>query len=297
MSNELTRQSFSSVEKSMEDAGFKPERVKQEISFALQHINKSAQLQKCSPQSLQVAVLNISNVGLSLNPAAKEAYLIPRYVNGGMEAVLEPSYVGLVKLLTDAGSVKSMLCQLVYENDGFSLDLANNQSPIVHKPELRSDKRGKVIGVYALATLLDGTRQPEWMDIQEVYQIRDRSETYKAFIAGKIKSCTWVTDEGEMSRKTVVKRIYKYLPRTERMQQIDNAIQYDNVDYMASDDQLSYIDNLLHTSTLEQRQREMLELEMTVMNGQRASEVITMLKMNQQQTDKEAFKRLVKQHP
>lgn len=132
-------------------------------------------------------------------------------------------------------------------------------------------------------------------DILEIYSIRDRSETYKAYVAGKIKSCTWVTDEGEMSRKTVLKRIYKYLPRTERMQQIDNAIQYDNVDYMASDDQLSYIDNLLHTSTLEQQQKDMIELELTVMNAQRASEVINMLKLNQQQSDKEAFKRLAKQ--
>jgi len=37
-------------------------------------------------------------------------------------------------------------------------------------------------------------------------------------------------------------------------------------------------------------------MEMAVMNSKRASEVIENLRMNQQQTDKEAFKRLAKQN-
>ena len=121
MSDQITRSNFSSVEQAMQSAGFSPEKVKQEISFAIQIINKSPQLQKCSKESLQVAVLNISNIGLSLNPASKEAYLIPRWNSAAKqnEACLEPSYVGLVKLLTDAGSVTSVLCQLVHEGDVF----------------------------------------------------------------------------------------------------------------------------------------------------------------------------------
>lgn len=296
MSNELTvtRESFSKVERAMQEAGFSIERVKQELSFAIQIINKSPQLHKCSQLSIQQAVLNISNIGLSLNPASKEAYLIPRWNNHAktMEAVLEPGYIGLVKLLTDAGSVTSMLCQLVYEGDTFEVDLANNVSPVVHKPELSRSKRGEIRGCYALATLPDKTRQVEYMSKEEVDEIRERSETYKAFKDGKIKSCTWVTDYGEMVRKTVIKRIYKYLPRTDRMERVDKAISEDNRDFGASDDQLSYIESLLHTSTLEERQRGAIEMEMSVMNGQRASEVINMLKANQQETDKQAFKRL-----
>jgi len=290
----ITRGEFTKVEKAMSEAGFSIEKVKQEISFAIQLINKSSQLQKCSRESLQVAVLNISNIGLSLNPAAKEAYLIPRWNNTtkSMEAVLEPGYVGLVKLLTDAGSVKSMVCQLVYSGDTFEIDLANNQNPVIHKPELNRTKRGEVTGCYALATLLDGTRQVEYMSIEEINEIRGRSETFKAYLDGKIKSCTWVTDSGEMARKTVIKRIYKYLPRTERMERIDEAIKQDNSDFGISDAQVFYIENLLNNSTLEQRQREAIEMEIPVMSGQRAGEVITMLQSNQQLSDKEAFKRL-----
>lgn len=285
MSNELmVKQSdFTQIEKRMMDAGFDPERVKKEISFAIQSINRSAQLQKCSKESLMQAVLNVSNVGLTLNPAAKEAYLIPRYssITRSMEATLDPSYIGLVKLLTDTGSVKSMVCQLVHRGDRFELDLANNLSPVSHRPELNSNNRGEVIGVYALATLSDNTRQVEWMDIEEVNSIRDRSETYKAFKSGKIQSCTWASDYGEMTRKTVIKRIYKYLPRSEKAAILDNAIDLDNQDYTASEKQIELLENLIRASTFDERQKQWLEMEVPTMNAKRASEVIEMLINNQ----------------
>jgi recombination protein RecT len=280
----VTRTSFQVVEKPMQEAGFSPEKVKQEISFAIQIINKSPQLQKCSQASLQQAVLNVSNIGLTLNTAAKEAYLIPRWngVTKQMEAALEASYVGLVKLLTDAGSVKSMLCQLHHEKDiQFEIDLADNKTPVIHKPMLVKSKRGELIGVYALATLMDGTRQVEYMDKEEVDEIKERSETYKAYKEGKIKSCTWVSDYGEMARKTVIKRIYKYLPRTERMQAVDKAVEIDNADFMATDNQLSYIESLLGTSDVEGREKDLLEMELSVMNARRAGQVIEMLQGRQ----------------
>lgn len=281
--NQLTTKFFQPIEKRMEEAGFDVERVKKEISFAIQSINKSAQLQKCSGESVLQAVLNIANVGLTLNPAAKEAYLIPRWnsLTQSNEACLDPSYIGLVKLLTDTGSVKSMVCQIVYTADTFEIDLANNSSPVIHKPSLSQSKRDTVLGVYALATLADGTRQVEWMDLAEIEQIRSRSETYKAFLANKIKSCTWASDFGEMARKTVIKRIYKYLPRSEKAAVLDRAVELDNVDYMASDKQIELIENLLRSSTFDERQRQWLEMEVPTMGAKRASEVIEMLKNNQ----------------
>lgn len=283
MSNQLTVATFEPASKRMAELGMDIVQIKKEISFALQHMNKNQKLQECTPDSKLAAVVNIANIGLTLNPVAKEAYLIPRWskLQKGMECILEPSYVGLVKLLTDAGSVTSMVANVVYENDTFSLDLADNQNPVRHQPVLIASKRGSIIGCYSLATLPDSTRQVEWMDIEELHKIRERSETYVAYLAGKITTCTWITDESEMMRKTVVKRIYKYLPRTERMNKIDEAIKLDNTDYTASDEQLTYIENLLSTSTYDERQRTSIEMEMGVMNGQRASQVIGLLKANQ----------------
>lgn len=228
----FNEQKFESIEKKMEQAGFSVERIKQELSFAMQIINKSSQLPKCTGESILEAVANISLIGLSLNPAAKEAYLLPRWNSkaGVMEACLEPGYVGLVKLLTDAGSVTAMACQLVYENDDFSLDLANNQTPVIHKLDPKV-KRGAILGAYALGTLSSGDRQVEYMTLDQIEEIRGRSENWKAFKNGKISASTWGTDFGEMARKTVIRRIYKFLPRTDRMAKLDAAVQLDNSDY------------------------------------------------------------------
>lgn len=282
MDNQITRSFFQPIEKSMQEAGFDVERVKKEVSFAIQLINKSEQLQKCSGNSVLQAVLNIANIGLTLNPAAKEAYLIPRWnpLTKSNEACLEPGYVGLVKLLTDTGSVKSMVCQLVYGGDQFDIDLASNTNPVMHKPNLNG-KRDAIVGVYALATLADGTRQVEWMALEEIEMIRERSETYKAFMNNRIKSCTWASDFGEMARKTVIKRIYKYLPRSEKAAILDKAIELDNEDYKISENQAGYIENLLRSSTIDDRQREWLEMEVPTMTSKRATEVIEMLLNNQ----------------
>ena len=279
----VTTKSLELATNKMLELGMDVQQVKREISFAIQIFNKNEKLLDTSPESRLASVVNVANVGLTLNPVAKEAYLLPRYdkVTRKMICCLEPSYIGLVKLLTDSGAVTSMVANIVYEKDVFEIDLANNSNPITHKPCIFSKDKGAIMGVYALATLANGTRQSEWMDIDQVNEISDRSETHKAFKAGKIQSSTWHTDFAEMARKTVVKRIYKYLPRTKKHEIIDRAIDADNQDYSVTDGQVSFIESLLQNSTIDQRQRDLIEMELSVMNSKRASEVIEMLKDNQ----------------
>jgi recombination protein RecT len=233
MNNQLTTETFNPALKRMQELGMDIIQIKKEISFAIQHFNKNPKLMETTPESKLAAVENIANIGLTLNPVAKEAYLIPRWNKTvrGMECVLEPGYVGLVKLLTDAGSVTSIVTNIVCQSDLFKINLADNQQPVLHNPELIKSKRGEIIGCYSLATLPDGSKQVEWMDIEELYKIRNRSETYNAYVNSKISTCTWVTDETEMMRKTCLKRIYKYLPRTEKMNRVDEAIGLDNSSY------------------------------------------------------------------
>ena len=77
-------------------------KFKIEINFAIQALKKNSYLQKCSVESVLESVLNISQTGLSLNPVLNYAYLVP--MKG--KCVLMPGYQGLIKLVTDAGSVK-----------------------------------------------------------------------------------------------------------------------------------------------------------------------------------------------
>jgi recombination protein RecT len=55
--------------------------------------------------------------------------------------------------------------------------------------------------------------------------VRERSESY-----AKKKAGPWVTDEGEMIKKTVVKQAQKYWPKTERSGLVDEAIHHLNTE-------------------------------------------------------------------
>ena len=205
------------------------EQFMREASFAAQILAGSDYLRKTTVESQILALTGLAQSGLTLSPIHKLAYLVPR--NG--KCVLEPSYMGMVKLLTDAGSVRHIESNLVFEGDDCEIDLACERKVMRHVPYWqRSMKKGTVRGVYSLATLADGSKHCETMSKEEVDRIMERSESYKAYKAGKVKSSTWSTDYDEMARKTVVKRHWKSLPKTERMENIAKAIDLDNADYV-----------------------------------------------------------------
>lgn len=253
------------------------EKFTKECSFAVQHFNKNNYLASATLDSKLQAVLNVAMTGLTLNPVLKLAYLVPRRGMNGVECHLEPSYQGLVKLVTDTGSAKNVVAHLVYDGDDFEVSLGTSES-IMHKPKFQSKE---ITHVYAVATLFDGTNQIEVMTFEDVCKIRDSSESYKSFKNGKTKSCIWNDHEGEMSRKTVVKRLVKYLPKTEMWDKLGNAIDIDNSDYKASENQTDYIDNLLMTANISPDEVDGITRECTYMDSERASEVIQYLKDNQ----------------
>lgn len=177
-----------------------------EANFALQILSQSDYLTSIAmrdPQQLRTAVYNVALTGLSLNPTLKLAYLLPRK----NRVCLEPSYMGLVKILTDAGSVVAVRSVLICEHDEY--EVFEGTSPgIRHRINLTN--RGEVIGAYAVGTLANGLQQFEIMSRADIDSIMRRSESVKAG-----KSSPWNTDFGEMARKTVIRRLVKYLPKTD----------------------------------------------------------------------------------
>src|SRR5210317_678093 len=154
-----------------------------ESSFALQAFRKNPRLMDCNPETILESVLNVAQIGLTLNPASKMAYLVPRYNSGSFQCVLEPSYQGLVKLVTDTGSVHSVACHPVYAEDEFEVTLGTSPE-IIHKPKFGERRDSDITHVYAVADL-GTTKQIEVMTILEVKEIMAKSESYKAYKNGK----------------------------------------------------------------------------------------------------------------
>lgn len=180
--------------------------------------------------SLIAAVKNLAAIGISLNPAKKQAYLVPR----GGAICLDISYLGLLDLAIASGSIRWGQAKLVRESDSFRLR-ALDQLPIHdHDPFLKD--RGAIVGVYVVVKTADGDYLTHTMTIDEVYDIRDRSESWKSFMQKKAKNSPWASDPGEMIKKTCVKQASKMWPKTERL---DIAVHHLNTDGGEGLDELS----------------------------------------------------------
>lgn len=220
----------------------------QESMYAMQQIQKNDYIfgiANRAPASVRDAVINVASIGLSLNPAHGYAYLVPR----NSIICLDVSYKGLIKIATDTGSVRWAKAELVYANDLFTYKGVSQ--PPVHESNPFGD-RGEMVGCYCIAKTSDGDYLVETMSKDELYEIRNRSEAYKSFANGKSKQCPWVDFEGEMCKKTVIKRASKTWPKTMRGDMLQNAIgiinEHEGIDFSDS-------------SVVEHKSREQIEKE------------------------------------
>lgn len=235
-------------------AGVARRKFEQEISFAWQAYNASPLLQKCTDESILASVYNVALVGLSLNPVLKHAALVPRWntKDGKYECSLEPQYQGLINLAVKSGTIKAIVANVVYDGDDLDMDYSTLKKVTKHVPFIVTGReRGNLKAVYSIAVLSDGTELGEVMGRFEIEEIMKRSESYKAMQAGKIKTCIWASDFGEMAKKTVVKRQIKYLSKGENIQtdQLMQAVELDNqangFRALVTLDQIEYLTHLI----------------------------------------------------
>lgn len=166
-------------------------------------------LMKFAPPLVFREVAKAAGLGLLLDPLLGEGYIVPsyNYKSRSVEPQLRVGYKGMCKLARHTGDVGNIYAHEVHERDHIEADLG---FPKVfhHKPKLFSD-RGDIVGYVAVITFKDGTFDFEPMSVEQCHDIRDRSDAWKAFIEKKIKSTPWSTDDSEMSKKTVLRRLLK----------------------------------------------------------------------------------------
>lgn len=143
---------------------------------------------------------------LACNKAAQDG-LLPdgregAIVGFGGKAVWMPMVGGLIKKMRQSGELSTLSANVVYENDTFAYVLGDDER-IEHKPLLTGD-RGKPILAYAIAKLKDGGIQREVMTVGDIERARKTSRAPNSLM--------WKDFWGEGARKTVIKRLAKYLP-------------------------------------------------------------------------------------
>lgn len=177
-----------------------------EASFALQALSNNDFLANTAfnnQDSLKMAVINVAAIGLTLSPVFKMAYLVPR----DKKVILDISYLGYIQLGIDCGAIKWAHADVVYENDTFELNGLGREP--THKFKPFGKERGAIVGAYCTVKTHDEEYLNTIMTIEDIYAIRNRSQSYKS---GGMSP--WKSDETEMIKKTVVRRSYKSWPKS-----------------------------------------------------------------------------------
>lgn len=169
-------------------------------------------LSRCSTRSLIEAVMEALAMGLDPSGLTGDGTLIPRRTkSGGFRATFVPDYRALLKLALAHPRIAHIEARVVRAADDFAIDFgAPNGRIIHHRPSIAATD-GDPIGAYAIAWFRDAPRPlAEWMTKAEIDANAERGGGFGT------ETGPWETDWPEMARKTVIKRLLKYIPLADR---------------------------------------------------------------------------------
>lgn len=212
------------------------------MRIALTEVRKVPALGQCNIESFMGAIMQCAQLGLEPGSALGHAYLLPfgngKAKDGKSNCQLIIGYRGMIDLARRSGQIVSLTARTVHENDTFKYEFGLEET-MQHIPA--DGDRGKMTHVYAVAKLKGGGVQFDVMSRADVDKVRSTS---KAGTNGP-----WVTHFEEMAKKTVIRRLFKYLPVSIEIQQAvtlderaEAGIDQDNAsvltgDYSVVDDQ------------------------------------------------------------
>lgn len=178
------------------------------IRITMTAVRVNPRLLICTRESFLASIMTAASLGLEPDGILGQAYLIPFKD----QCTFMIGYKGYLTLARNSGEIRSIEAHPVYSNDHFIRRLGSN-SALEHIPA--DGERGEITHFYAIAKFKDGGEHWEVMTRDEVEAIRDNSQGYRSAKKyaknGKIDS-PWVNHFSEMGRKTVIRRLVKYLP-------------------------------------------------------------------------------------
>jgi recombination protein RecT len=201
------------------DRSIAPEKI---IQLAAICAYRTPELALCERASVLASVIQSASLGLDLHPSSGEAYLIPRRnkMAGVLECHFQAGYQGLCKLARQAGT-RYIHARVVHANDAFSWRYSP-ELEMSHEPS-RDANPGIVIGAYAVARTESGDLIGEFMTFAEIEAIRRKSQ--------KPDRGPWLDFFEEMAKKTVCRRLCKWLSKSpklvEALASIDQDFQLD----------------------------------------------------------------------
>lgn len=193
-------------------------------------LNANPDLQKCTLYSFMSCVLSAATLGLEINNATGEAYIIPyRKYNKKTNqfyylAQLQIGYRGLIRLAYNSQMVKDIFASEVCENDLFKCVYGSNRA-LYHEINYRKN-RGTIQGYYADVRLNNGGEIFYYMTASDMEAYRNKNSPQS-----NTSWTPWKSHYTEMAKKTVLKKVLKLIPINNMLAQgigVDNMIGSEN---------------------------------------------------------------------
>ncbi|KAF5030932.1 RecT family protein [anaerobic digester metagenome] len=211
------------------------------ISSLLSVVNNNELLKKADPQSVLNSAVIAATLDLPINPNLGMAAIVPyndrrsnKYV-----AQFQIMYKGLIDLCQRSGQLTSLIDEVVYEGQL----VKKNKFTGEYVFEEDAKTSNKVIGYMAYFKLINGFEKTSFMTIDEISLHAKRySQSYKSGFG------VWKDDFDSMARKTVLKLLLKYAPKSI---ETTNAIMFDQAsikgnmieEHSVIDAEIQYVDN------------------------------------------------------
>lgn len=176
-----------------------------------------ALLEEVDPLSVLAAAIATAQLGLSGDGNLGEVYMVPykRIVK------LIIGYKGYMQLARRSANVHLFLPAIVYENDYFKM--RRGLHPQLDHVEAEDGKRGKIKGVYVVATFFHGEPTFHYMPKSEVDKIRNSSP------GNQKPSSPWNLWYTAMMIAKCIRQLCKYLPLSAEDRQLKEAIAIDEL--------------------------------------------------------------------
>lgn len=168
------------------------------------------QLLDCYTPSLFGALIKSTQLGLEPNNALGQSYLVPfkNRKQNRTDCQLIIGYRGMIDLARRSGHIKSIQAQAVREGDVFEFEWGTEEK-LRHVP---GSNRGEITHFYAYAQLTDGGVQFDVLTKSDVDSIMRSTQSRGEY-------GPWKDHYEQMGRKTLIRRLFSYLPCTIEMAQ------------------------------------------------------------------------------
>lgn len=210
--------------------------------IALTAVRTTPKLLECDQMSFMAAVMQSAQLGVEPNTGLGQAYLIPY----GKQVQFQLSYKGLIDLATRSGQYKAIYAHEVYQNDEFRFSYGLNKD-LIHVPS--QEPNGEPIGYYAVYHLKNG-------GYDFVYWTKERVDQHAQKFSQAVQkgwTSPWKTNYDAMAKKTVLKEVLKYAPKSIELQK---TVEADSTIKTEINEDMSQVIDVTDFSVVDEQQNE-----------------------------------------